>query len=238
MRDGLAFCLLLACVSAACQSQARPPQNDASFDPAHLDARKDAVPPAPDAGTKPDLPPDRAGREASAPDAAGGQPDGAGDTADTPPAPDAQPAPVDSRGSDALVLLEGTCSPESGTAVSYTQPATPFGCAGMDDLSTLLVIENDQQLAAAKLRFPCLPDLAAGAFSFASGRLVIAPVRGTVRWVNEIGGAVVIAVLLYAGPAPGSQPFPLALVLPRSGSPVRARYCQGSSGCVGSVCPP
>jgi hypothetical protein len=32
-------------------------------------------------------------------------------------------------------------------------------------------------------------------------------VLGEIRWVNQVNVAVVIAVIPYGGPAPGSQPF-------------------------------
>jgi hypothetical protein len=136
------------------------------------------------------------------------------------------------------VSFEATCSAEPGAPVSLTRLADLFGCGGTEDTSTLLVIESSQQLAAATVRFPCLGAPSVQGISFAASRLVVAPVRGEIRWVNQVNDEVVIAVTLYGGPAPGSQPFPLAAVLPRSEQVVRGRYCRGSSGCAGSICPP
>jgi hypothetical protein len=144
----------------------------------------------------------------------------------------------DAPSSDATVDFEAACSTQLGTAVPYTMPAPFLQCQGFGDASTLLVIENEQQLSEATLRYPCLGSATIQGVSFASNRLVIAAARGTVRWVGEVADAVVLAVTLYGGPAPGSQSFPIAVVLPRSDKPVRALYCQGGSGCVGSICPP
>ena len=148
------------------------------------------------------------------------------------------PESTSDAGAVPVVSFESTCSAEAGAPVSFMRLSDVFGCGGTHDPSTLLVIESSEQLAAATVRFPCLGTPSVQGISFASSRLVVAPVRGEIRWVNRVNDAVLIAVILYGGPAPGSQPFPIAAVLPRSEQTVRGRYCQGSSGCVGSMCPP
>jgi hypothetical protein len=144
----------------------------------------------------------------------------------------------DSAGAAPIVSFESVCSAQAGAAVSFSQPSIFSGCSGLDEPTALLVIESGQQLANAIKRFPCLDTPAVQSISFAARRLVVAPVRGEVRWVNQVGDGVVIAVTLYGGPAPGSQPFPIAVNIPRADQIVRARYCPGASGCAGTVCPP
>ena len=227
MRKTFGLCVLVAWLSASCEA----------VGPAAPDAR-------PPDGPSIDAGEDRAaalGTDVGSGTQADRRLDGAQDTSRavdmTPKPSDMGTAQADGRsdmdaGAVPVVSFESTCSAEAGAPVSFMRLSDVFGCGGTHDPSTLLVIESSQQLAAATVRFPCLGTPSVQGISFASSRLVVAPVRGEIRWVNRVNDAVVIAVILYGGPAPGSQPFPIAAVLPRSDQTVRGRYCQGGSGCV------
>jgi hypothetical protein len=233
MRETFGFCVLVAWLSGSCGAGGEAANDARSPDGSSIDAAEDRAAPGTDAssGTQADQRPDGA-QDASV------SVDMAPDVSDMGAAVTDGPKRTAEAGAVPTVSFEATCSAGAGAPVSFTRLSDVFGCGGMEDPSTLLVIESSQQLAAATLRFPCLGSRSVQGISFASSRLVVASVSGEIRWVNQVNDEVVIAVTLYGGPAPGSQPFPIAAVLPRSDQTVRGRYCRGASGCVGSICPP
>ena len=144
-------------------------------------------------------------------------------------------APVPPPVTDAALQFQATCTARTGVDVAFTQPR--LHCDGYPrPFGELVVLNSAAQLDDLVRKYPCLTDLPAVPISFETSRLVLVPVEGEVTWAGQVGGAILLGVSLYQGPAPGTQPYPAAAILPRSDSPVRALVCAPPLSC--NPCPP
>lgn len=155
--------------------------------------------------------------------AAQGGPDGAAAMVDAP-----IPPPI----TDAAIQYQQVCSGRTGTAVPFTELA--LRCDGYPyPFSDLLVIDSAAQLAELATKHRCLERLAPP--SFDTSRLVIVPEQGHIWWAGDVGDTVLLGVMAYQGPAPGSQGYPLVATLPKASTPVHALICAPPVTC---PCPP
>ena len=128
---------------------------------------------------------------------------------------------------DASVQFQQTCGLPPGTVAS----AVPFTelrlqCSNFPSaFLELLVVDSAAELEELARRDHCFEAGRLPSLSFDTSRLVIIPDQGHVTWAVDTGDTVLLGVLSYQGPAPGSQGFPLAAVLPKASTPVRALIC-------------
>jgi len=130
-----------------------------------------------------------------------------------------------------------TCEVPAGDAVSPVWFQVPCDVSSATGAGPTIVetAEDWDRLAGEE---PCLGSAALSGIDFDTQRAVLFDGLGRITFVVEDADTIFVGMETYAGPAPGSQGEPVAII-PKDGRAIAPITCAGSEGCTADgMCPP